>query len=260
MSIPVSFTDQLLNLALWWVCFGWEWLFAQSKIYFIWRAGIPSVQFLGKVSFQDLRECYDCSEFLDLQRGFKLFPWRKCLAETSWWHSWPEGARGPHQLPGYEMVTCSDSKAGEIQQGSHGHSPRPICVFQRWYFGVIQTQREKSGGWQWPPSWLQGQLLGDAAPSGSDVGGGFGAGALVGSSAHGIGEGALSKGSHRVLPNPSHISVSMLKRLPSSTMEARHSQSSCTAQQNTFGEAPAQIAHLWSTIASTTISSLHTSW
>ena len=78
------------------------------------------------------------------------------------------------------------------------------------------------------------------------MGGGLGAEVLVSFSAPGISEGALSKGVGAMgsFLTPSHISFSMLKRSPSSTMGTRHLQSSCTAQQNTSGEAPAQTAHL----------------
>ena len=112
-------------------------------------------------------------------------------------------------------------------------------------------------GWQWP----QGPLLRGSTPSSLDVGGGLGAGALVGFSTLDIGNGALSEEVEAIGPflAPSNISISMLKRLPSSTTGTRHLQSSCTALQNSFGEALAWIAHHWSTIAIASVSSLCTS-
>ena len=225
--------------------------------------GIHSGQFMGKVSFWNLREHYDHSVPWSLER-VQVVPGRKCLVGTSRWCSGPEGGSGPHQLPGYviwSLIVYSNSKAVRSNRVSHGHSPRHVCIFQRQNIRVIWSQRSKPRGWQWPLLSTRASSSGDTAPSCWDVSGGLGAGALVGSSTLGIGDGALPKevGAMGPLLAPSSISVSMLKCLPSSTTRPKHLQSSCTAPQNTFGEASAWMACLWSRIASALITSLCTS-
>ena len=152
------------------------------------------------------------------------------------------------------MVICSDAKA---VRSAYGASHRPICIFQGQYFRVIYTQRSKHGRWQWPLLGTRASSSGDSAPSGSDADGGLYAGVLVVSSALGISDRALSRGEGAIRPflASSKISISILKRSPSLTTRARHSQSSCTTPKNVFGEVLAWMAHLWTTVASATVSS-----
>ena len=205
---------------------------------------------------QNVGEHYHHSEFLNLQRWFKVF-----LGGSAWQEPHGDG-------PGMKVVADLTSHWGmwdghlqwlqgsEVQHSSHGHSHLPIHMVLEGHpsLGV----KPGVGG---------GHLLGtrarssgDAAPCSLNVGRGLGAVVLVGSSALCISEGTLFKGVVAMgsFITPSHISFSMLNKLPFSTKETRQSWSSCTTLQDAFWEAPAWMAHLHSTSASATISSLCT--
>ena len=76
-----------------------------------------------------------------------------------------------------------------------------------------------------------------------------------------FGEGTLFEGVAATgsFLTPSHISFSILNKSASSTTGARHLWSSCMAPQNISEGAMVQMVHQWSTMASATVSSLHTS-
>ena len=207
-----------------------EQVFAWSNVHFIWRAGICLGHGLGKV-FPESREAL----------WSLRFSW-------SWERVWgvPGGGawQGPHgDTLGLKVVVDLAScwgmwdghlqwlQGSEVQHSSHGHSPMPVHIFQRWYFRIVWVQGRKPRGWWWPPSRLQGQVLRRHSLFQFRQGGGLGAVALVGSSTLGVGEGGLFKevGAMGSFLTPSHICISILNRLPSSSTGSRQSLNSCTA-------------------------------
>ena len=69
VSFALVESGHLLDLKF--TSFG-EWLFTYLKFTLFEEQVFTQVNSWERC-FQNLRECYDCSEFLDLQREFKLF-------------------------------------------------------------------------------------------------------------------------------------------------------------------------------------------
>ena len=157
------------------------------------------------------------------------------------------------------MVTCSVSMACEVQQSSMDIASGIYLSSRGGILGSSMPRGTNPGGGSSSCLGMRTSSSGETTPSSLEVGGGLGAGALVGSSTLGIGEGALFKdmGAMGSFLAVSNISISILKRLSSSTLAL--GIHGALTPQNTFGEALAWIAHIWNTIASATVSSLHTS-
>ena len=141
------------------------------------------------------------------------------------------------------MVTCSDSKAVRSNRVPMGIAPGAYTSSRVSISGSSEPRGANLGDGS---CHLGSRAIssGDTAPSGLDVGRWLGAGVLVGSSTLGIGDKVLSEDVGAMGPflAPSNISISMLKRSPSSTMGSRYLWSSCTTLQNIFGETQAQMA------------------
>ena len=128
------------------------------------------------MSFWNLREHYDHSEFLDLQRGFKLFlggsVWQGCSGDAP-------GLKVVVDLTSCwicDMVTYSDSKAVRSNRVPRGIAPGPYTSSRGSLLGSSKPRGVNLGGGSGHLLTTRTCSSGDAVPSGLDACGGLGTG------------------------------------------------------------------------------------